>query len=87
MNLWGPAFFTDEQLVEEIKQYAAARREVSTGGIGVIAGEGRRIEFSSTPDRIRALNSDLRAMLYEARQRGLPIGGDPQYAIAVETGQ
>lgn len=86
MNLWGPEFFTDEQLVEEIKQYAAARRDVATGGVGVIAGEGRRVEFAPTPDRIRVLNSDLRSMLYEARQRNLPIGGDPNYAIAVETG-
>lgn len=86
MNLWGPEFFTDEQLVEEIKQYAAARREVLNGGVAVIAGEGRRVEFAPTPDRIKALNADLRAMMYEARQRNLPIGGEPMNAIAVETG-
>lgn len=86
MNLWGPAFYTDEELIAEIKAYALARREVTTTGVAVIAGEGRRVEFTDTPDRIAQLDADLRAMLYEARCRGLEIGGQPLTAIAVETG-
>lgn len=86
MNLWGPDFFTDEQLVAEIKAYAAARRKVANGGVAVIAGEGRRVEFAPVDDQIKQLDRDLRSMLFEARQRGLSIGGDPQTAIAVETG-
>ncbi len=90
MNLWGPAFYTDDELVAEIKQYVAARKETMRGETAAfksVSGEGRRIEFASTPDQRAALDADLREMLYEARRRGLPIGdGTGGGAIAVEIG-
>lgn len=90
MNLWGPAFFTDEELVAEIKASAAARRKLGNGTptshIRKVQGEGRMMEFAPIAESISSLDADLRAMLFEARSRGLPIGGDPENAIAVETG-
>jgi len=78
------ADLTDELLIAEIEQYRAARKEAMFGGgVGVIAGEGRRIEYTKTS--IRGLDEELRVLYYEARQRGLPIGGSGG-AIAVEIG-
>lgn len=83
MNLYGPDFFTDDELIAEIKQYAKARKDYTLGGqIGVIAGEGRRVEYHAGSSS--GLDADLREMLYEARARGLSIGGDPGNAITVE---
>lgn len=65
--------FTDDELIEEIGALFAAKRKVATGDIAVIAGEGRRVEYS--PGNISALAESLRHAEYEARQRGLPIGG------------
>ena len=79
------AGLTDEQLEAEIQAYLAARREVALGGgVGVIAGEGRRIEYVRS--NIGLLDQDLRALGWEARYRGLAIGGDGG-AIAVEFGR
>ena len=73
--------FTDDELVAEITALFAARRKIATGGIAVIAGEGRRVEY--TPGSAVALNEDMRLAEYEARQRGLEIAG-PGGAITVE---
>lgn len=75
---------TDEALVAEIKSYHAAIGKQSKSGIGVIAGEGRRIEF--TRANIRDARTELRNLLNEARRRGLPIGDGSGGAIAVEIG-
>jgi len=49
----------------------------------VVAGEGRRIEY--TRSNLSGLDRTLRDLGYEARQRGMPIGGIGG-AIAVEIG-
>ncbi len=78
------ADLTDRALSDEIKQYRDARREaLFGGGVGVIAGEGRRIEYTKTS--IGGLDADLRLLYYEARMRGMAIGGTGG-AIAVEIG-
>jgi len=85
MNLYSREFLTDDQLVAEIRAHAKAKRELAMGsGVAVIAGEGRRVEF--TAGSSTQLGSDLAEMMYEARARGLPIGGMPENAIAVEIG-
>ena len=90
MNLYGPSFYTDEQLVAEIRSYAGAKRELlrgETAAFKSVAGEGRRIEFAPTADQKRALDVELREMGVEARNRGLPIGEEMRGgAIAVEIG-
>lgn len=86
MNLYGPDFYTDDALVAEIRAYAGARRELATRDVAVIAGEGRRLEFTNTADQKRGLDADLREMLAEARRRGLSIGGNGGHALAVEIG-
>jgi len=90
MNLWGPGFFTDEELVAEIQQYAAARRKVRGGDpasvIRRISGEGRLIEFAPIESSMAGLDADLREMLAEARRRGLDIGGTGGSAIEVRMG-
>lgn len=78
------ADLTDDELTAEIKQYRDARKEaLFGGGVGVIAGEGRRIEYTKTS--VGGLDQELRLLYYEARARGLPIGGTGG-AIAVEIG-
>lgn len=85
MNIYGPDFFTDDELIAEIKAYIAAKREVALGGgVGVVAGEGRRVEF--TRANAKDIDVALREMAYEARERGLSIGGDADSAILVEIG-
>lgn len=75
----------DAALIAEIVEYRAAKKAVALGGgIAVIAGEGRRIEY--TRANSSALDSELRNLLYEARRRGLDIGGSGG-AIAVEIGR
>jgi hypothetical protein len=83
MGLYGPDFYDDAALIAEIQAYAKARRDLSLGDIAVIAGEGRRLEFAPK-DRGR-IDTELREMMYEARQRGLSIGGAGG-AITVEIG-
>ena len=88
MNLYGPAFYTDDALTAEIRSYVAARKQLVNGDTAAfrsITGEGRRIEFAPTADQRAALDVELREMLAEARRRGLPIGdGTGGGAIAVE---
>lgn len=90
MNLWSRQFFTDDELVQEIKDYAGARRKVSAGNpaeiVRKVQGEGRLIEFMPVADSVRQLNADLREMMAEARRRGLEIGGEGGGMIGVETG-
>lgn len=85
MNIYGPEYFDDAGLIAEIRAYVAARRELNiTQGVVVIRGEGRWVEFTQVNKA--NLNTELEEMLYEARRRGLPIGGDPNSAIRVEMG-
>lgn len=86
MNLYGPEFFDDTALEAEIRQYAAAKKTLALPGsqVAVIAGEGRRVEFTKVSSG--DLDTALREMLYEARQRGMSIGGDPESALTVEIG-
>lgn len=65
--------YTDEQLIAEINATLAARKTAISGGVAVVAGEGRRIEY--TRANLTGLEQTLRDLGYEARQRGLPIGG------------
>jgi hypothetical protein len=83
MNIYGRALFTDDQLSDEIRAHVKAKRQLARGeGVGVIAGEGRRVEFVKA--NASDLDTDLGEMMYEARQRGLEIGGLPESAIEVE---
>jgi hypothetical protein len=85
MRAYGPDLYTDEELVEEIKLYLKAKRDAALGGsdIVVIAGEGRRLEFA--PKNFGQIDLALREMGWEARQRGLDIGGEAG-ALLVEIG-
>lgn len=83
MNLYGREFFTDSELTAEIKAYAKGKRALTMGeGVAKIQGEGRLVEFVASNSH--ELDHALAEMMYEARQRGLPIGGMPLSAIAVE---
>jgi hypothetical protein len=74
--------YTDDEIVEAITETYAARRKINSGGIAVVvAGEGRRVEYSR--GNTTALAEDLRMLEYEARLRRLEIAGD-NGAIAVE---
>lgn len=74
--------YTDDELVTAITETFTARRTVAAGGVAVvIAGEGRRVEYTRANPNM--LNEDLRMMEYEARLRGLDIAGDGG-AIEVE---
>jgi hypothetical protein len=85
MNLYSRDFYDDDALIAEIREHARCKRELAKGGsIAVIAGENRRVEFVRS--NTGQLDTDLREMMYEARQRGLSIGGDPETAITVEIG-
>lgn len=76
---------TDEELIAEIKAYRAAKRKIAMGGdVAVIAGESRRLEFTRSSSTV--LDTELRSLYYEARKRGLDIGGTGG-AIAVEIGR
>lgn len=75
--------FTDQQLLAEIKEYQGAIKAVAIGGgVGVVAGEGRRVEFVT--GNVGAARTELRELVHEAVSRGLmnSSGG----AIAVEIG-
>lgn len=74
--------YTDDEIVTAITETYAAKRTIGLGGVAVvIAGEGRRVEY--TPASAAGLDADLRLLAYEARVRGLEIGGEGG-AIAVE---
>lgn len=75
---------TDEELVQMIKDLFAAKLEVSTSGVAVVQGEGRRLEY--TQANISQCDILLRHLGFEARTRGLAIGGSGGGAIAVEFG-
>jgi hypothetical protein len=74
---------TDEALIAEIAQFRSAIRKASLRGVGVVSGEGRRIEF--TTSNLGDARTELRELLRIARERGLAIGGTAG-AIAVEIG-
>lgn len=68
MNPYGR--LTEEQLLAEIAQYEAAAKEFALGGdIAVIAGEGRRVEYTRRDGK--AVNNALRELYAEAADRGL----------------
>jgi hypothetical protein len=74
--------YTDDEIVTAITETYAARRKIAAGGLAVvIAGEGRRVEY--TQGSASLLAEDLRMLEYEARQRGLEIAGQGG-AISVE---
>lgn len=79
------ADLTDEQLLAEISEYRGAIKQVAMGGgVGVVAGEGRRIEYTS--GNVGEARTALRDLLAEAYLRGMAIGGDGGGAIPVEIG-
>jgi len=78
------ADLTDEQLVAEIAEYRAAIKKAAIGGgVGVVAGEGRRIEY--TAGNVGEARRELRELYTEATERGLPVG-DGAGATPVEIG-
>ena len=78
------ADLTDEALLAEIAEYRAAIKKVAMGGnVGVVAGEGRRIEY--TAGNIEAARLELRELFAEAADRGLAVGSGGG-AIPVEIG-
>ena len=74
---------TNEALLAEIAQYRAAVKKAALRGVGVVQGEGRRVEF--TASNIQYAQSELRELLRVARDRGLAIGGTGG-AVGVEIG-
>lgn len=79
------ADLTDDELSAEISEYRAAIKKVATGGgIAVVAGEGRRVEYVS--GNVGEARTALRDLLAEASYRGLPIAGTGGGAIPVEIG-
>jgi hypothetical protein len=84
MDIYGPAFFDDAALTAEIQAYVAARRTLAQGGgVAVIAGDNRRVEYVGS--NIGDLDQELRNLQFEARKRGLAIGGCAGGSIGVET--
>lgn len=74
----------DDALLAEINVFRQAIRKQSLSGVGVIAGEGRRIEFTNS--NISEARTELRNLMAEARRRGLSIADGFGGAIAVEIG-
>lgn len=75
---------TDEQLTAEIREYQAAIKAVGIGGgVGVVAGEGRRVEYVAS--NLDAARLALRELFTEADMRGIGSGSGGG-AIAVEIG-
>lgn len=72
---------TDEELAAEITAYREAIRKVELNDVGVVAGEGRRLEFTS--GNLRDARDTLRNLMSERRRRGGVIGGG---SIALEIG-
>ena len=67
------ASLSDEDLIAEINDLNTAKRKAMMGGIAVIAGEGRRVEYSKAD--VGAMNVTLRELYAEARRRRLDIAG------------
>lgn len=78
------AKLSNEQLEAKIEEFHAAIQKTSMNGVGVIAGEGRRIEYTSA--NLGAARTELRMLLTEARSRGMTIGDGSGTGIAVEIG-
>ncbi len=74
MRPYGPDFFDDDALKAEFVSLRQARKALLSGQIAVVAGEGRRIEYS--PVQIGDVDHDLREIAAEARARGLEWGGE-----------
>lgn len=74
---------SDAALLAEIAVYRKAIRDTATRGVGVIAGEGRRVEF--TASNVQFARDELRELLRIARERNMPIGGTAG-ALQVEIG-
>lgn len=75
---------TDEQLLAEIAEYRAAVKKVALGGeVGVVAGEGRRVEFVAS--NLDAARLELRELYAEAAYRNIG-SGEGGGAIPVEIG-
>jgi hypothetical protein len=79
--------YSDDELVQTILAYRKAIRDVAMGGgVGVVAGENRRLEF--TQANVKLAQTAMRDLLGEASDRGLPIGGaDISGSLAVEFGR
>lgn len=59
MNFAG---MTDEELQAKITKYSEAIEQVATGGVGVVAGEGRRMEYTQGNSKL------LERLLYRAEE-------------------
>jgi len=77
------ASLTDEALEAEVAEYIAAIKTAVSGGIAVVAGEGRRIEYAR--GNIGEARLALRELFAEAQYRSLAFG-DGGGAIPVEIG-
>lgn len=76
---------TDQQLLDKIAQFQAAYEELALGdGIAVIAGEGRRLEYTKRDGR--AISNILRECYAEAQSRGLSGYDSRGGAIPVRIG-
>lgn len=75
---------TDAALLAEIAAFRAAIRKAAMNGVGVVQGEGRRIEFTSS--NVAIAQGELRELLRVARDRGMAIGGTGG-GIGVEIGR
>lgn len=85
MRPYDPSLYTDAELIAEIKQYQAAKREVNIGGgVGKVQGEGRLVEF--TKANAGGIDVELRELYAEAKRRGLGEFSGYGGAIAVEIG-
>lgn len=65
---------SDTDLIAKIIGIRDAIHEQSVEGVGVIAGEGRRVEYTSS--NVGLAKEIMRDLLVVARQRNLQIGGD-----------
>jgi hypothetical protein len=77
-----PDQWTETSLRAELAEWRAARKTAIMGGIAVIAGEGRRLEYSRA--QLPAIDCEIKEILAEMRRRGLIAGNIG--AIAVEIG-
>lgn len=77
------ADLTDEELKAEIAEFRLAIKQAAKGGVGVVAGEGRRLEY--TAGNMNIAYAALRDLYAEAAERGLAIGQGGG-AIPVEIG-
>jgi hypothetical protein len=69
---------SDQELTDDIAAFRSARRELMLGaGVAVVAGEGRRLEFTRANQG--SLDAELKNLIAEGQRRGLipysPSGG------------